>query len=118
MSSIAALADSQTVIVQMIAFSERRWQLPRYPKTMEEVGLQEMFLPLLFCERYPAAENDPAECIIPVDDAGIDISPQASVARAICTCDIFGTREWKIVPKALIFIEALMAPQFGHKGEL
>ena len=27
----------------------------------------------LFCERYPAAENDPAECIIRGDDAGIDI---------------------------------------------
>jgi AIPR protein len=27
----------------------------------------------LFCERYPAAENDPAECIIRGDDAGVDI---------------------------------------------
>ena len=47
MSSVAALADERTVIVQMIAFSERDWQLPRYLKTMEEAGLQEMFLPLL-----------------------------------------------------------------------
>jgi len=27
----------------------------------------------LFCERYPAAENDPDECIIRVDDAGVDV---------------------------------------------
>jgi hypothetical protein len=27
----------------------------------------------LLCERYPAAENDPAQCIIRGDDAGIDI---------------------------------------------
>lgn len=27
----------------------------------------------LLCDRYPAAENDPAECIIRGDDAGIDI---------------------------------------------
>jgi len=47
MSSVAALADRSTVVVQMIAFSERSWQLPRYLKTMEEAGLQEMFLPML-----------------------------------------------------------------------
>ena len=47
MSSVAAIADRRTVIVQMIAFSERRWQLPRYLKTLEDAGLQEMFLPLL-----------------------------------------------------------------------
>jgi hypothetical protein len=27
----------------------------------------------LFCERYPAAENSPDECIIRGDDAGVDI---------------------------------------------
>jgi hypothetical protein len=27
----------------------------------------------LFCARYPAAENNPAECIIRGDDAGVDI---------------------------------------------
>ena len=47
MSSVAAIADRRTVIVQMIAFSERRWQLPRYLETLEDAGLQEMFLPLL-----------------------------------------------------------------------
>jgi hypothetical protein len=47
MSSVAALADNRTVIVQMVAFSEPRWQLPRYLETMEEVGLIEVFLPAL-----------------------------------------------------------------------
>jgi hypothetical protein len=37
--------SSHTVIVQMLAFSEPRWQLPRYLETMEEAGLTEAFLP-------------------------------------------------------------------------
>jgi DNA methylase len=47
MSSVAALADERTVIVQMVAFSEPEWQLPRYLDTMQEAGLREMKLPLL-----------------------------------------------------------------------
>jgi hypothetical protein len=47
MSSVAELADKRTVIVQMVAFSEPRWQLPRYLKMMEDVGLTEVFLPAL-----------------------------------------------------------------------
>jgi hypothetical protein len=47
MSSVAAVADLSTVIVQMVAFSDRHWQLPRYLEIMEEAGLQEMFLPML-----------------------------------------------------------------------
>jgi len=47
MSSVAALADKRTVIVQMVAFSEPRWQLPRYLETMEEAGLTEVFLSTL-----------------------------------------------------------------------
>jgi len=47
MSSVAALANSRTVIVQMVAFSEPSWQLPRYIKTMEEAGLREVFLSVL-----------------------------------------------------------------------
>jgi hypothetical protein len=47
MSSIVALADELTVVVQMVAFSDTSWQLPRYLKTMEEVGLQEVFLSTL-----------------------------------------------------------------------
>ena len=47
MSSVAALADEQTVVVQMVAFSDASWQLPRYLETMAEAGLQELFLPTL-----------------------------------------------------------------------
>jgi hypothetical protein len=47
MSSVAAIADEHTMIVQMVAFSDASWQLPRYLATMEEVGLREVFLPTL-----------------------------------------------------------------------
>ena len=51
MSSVAALANPSTVVVQMVAFSEPSWQLPRYLETMEEAGLAEAFLPALKGER-------------------------------------------------------------------
>jgi hypothetical protein len=47
MSSVATLASMRTVIVQMVAFSEPEWQLPRYLETMRECGLAEVKLPLL-----------------------------------------------------------------------
>jgi hypothetical protein len=47
MSSVAALSDKRTIVVQMIAFSEPRWQLRRYLETMEKAGLAEVFLPAL-----------------------------------------------------------------------
>jgi hypothetical protein len=47
MSSIAALADSRTIVVQMVAFSTPEWQVKRYLATMEEAGLKEIFLPVL-----------------------------------------------------------------------
>lgn len=47
MSSVAAMADERTVVVQMVAFAEPKWQLPRYLETMEEAGLTEAFLPML-----------------------------------------------------------------------
>jgi hypothetical protein len=50
MSSVAALADRRTIIVQMLAFSQPRWQLPRYLETMEDAGLTEIFLPALHKE--------------------------------------------------------------------
>lgn len=50
MSSVAALADQNTIVVQMLAFSEVHWQLPRYLETMEEAGLTEVFLPKLMTE--------------------------------------------------------------------
>lgn len=51
MSSVAALCDSDTVLVQMVAFSDPSWQLPRYIETMEEAGLYEMKLTTLKDER-------------------------------------------------------------------
>jgi hypothetical protein len=50
MSSVAALADKRTIIVQMVVFSEPRWQLARYLEMMEDVGLTEVFLPMLQSE--------------------------------------------------------------------
>jgi hypothetical protein len=47
MSSVAAIADENTTIVQMVAFSDFSWQLDRYLETMEEAGLSEVFLPML-----------------------------------------------------------------------
>lgn len=44
MSSVAALANHETIIVQMVAFAEPEWQLHRYLGTMEEAGLSEVFL--------------------------------------------------------------------------
>jgi hypothetical protein len=51
MSSVAALSDEHTVVVQMLAFSNAKWQLPRYLETMREAGLEEVFLPALQGER-------------------------------------------------------------------
>jgi hypothetical protein len=39
--SIAAMAGPDTIIVQMVAFSEAEWQLPRYLKVMQACGLEE-----------------------------------------------------------------------------
>lgn len=47
MSSVAALADENTVVVQMVAFSDMSWQLERYLETMHQAGLSEVFLPAL-----------------------------------------------------------------------
>lgn len=50
MRSVAQLADARTMVVQMVAFSEPTWQLPRYLKAMEDAGLVEEFLPILNAE--------------------------------------------------------------------
>jgi hypothetical protein len=47
MSSVAMLADADTVVVQMLAFSEASWQLPQYLQCMDQAGLTEVFLPSL-----------------------------------------------------------------------
>jgi hypothetical protein len=47
MSSISAIVDDNTVVAQMVAFSDSSWQLEKYLDTMEAAGLQEAFLPSL-----------------------------------------------------------------------
>lgn len=51
MSSVTRLCDKSTTVVQMLAFGEPEWQLPRYLETMEAAGLAEVKLPSLARER-------------------------------------------------------------------
>jgi len=41
-ASVAAMAGPQTTIVQMVAFSDAEWQLPKYLDVMELCGLSEV----------------------------------------------------------------------------
>jgi hypothetical protein len=41
-SSIAQISGQDTIIVQMVAFSEPNWQLPKYLEVMERAGLTEL----------------------------------------------------------------------------
>lgn len=50
MASVSKLADAETTVVQMVAFSDPSWQLNRYLQAMKSAGLQEVFLPLLQSE--------------------------------------------------------------------
>lgn len=50
MLSLAAVANEHTTVVQMVAFSDREWQLQRYLEAMEDAGLQEVFLEALVRE--------------------------------------------------------------------
>lgn len=45
--SVAALCSEETTIVQVVAFSEPSWQLPRYLSVTDDAGFQELFLPEL-----------------------------------------------------------------------
>lgn len=45
--SVAALCSRETTIVQVMAFSEPSWQLPRYLSVADDVGFHEFFLPTL-----------------------------------------------------------------------
>ncbi len=45
LKSVAALCDEDTVVVQVVAFSQPEWQLPRYLSVADDVGLQECLLP-------------------------------------------------------------------------
>lgn len=44
LDSIAAVCDHDTTIVQVVAFSEPEWQLPRYLSVADDAGFQEHFL--------------------------------------------------------------------------
>ena len=45
LQSVAALCDRETMIVQVVAFSEPEWQLPRYLSVADDVGMVECLLP-------------------------------------------------------------------------
>lgn len=45
--SLATVCDRNTIIVQMVGFSEPSWQLPRYLSIADDVNLAECFLPTL-----------------------------------------------------------------------
>jgi len=47
LKSIASLCTEETVIVQVVAFTEPSWQLPRYLAVADDVGLRECLLPQL-----------------------------------------------------------------------
>lgn len=51
LKSVAALCDERTTVVQVVAFSEPQWQLPRYLAVADEAGLVEQFLPGLGDDR-------------------------------------------------------------------
>lgn len=45
LQSVAAVCDRDTMIVQVVAFSEPEWQLPRYLSVADDVGMTECLLP-------------------------------------------------------------------------
>lgn len=45
-SSISKLCDSSSLVVQMVAFSEPVWQLPKYLEAMSDAGLREVDMAL------------------------------------------------------------------------
>lgn len=47
LASVAALCSKETLIVQVLAFSQPSWQLARYLSVADDVGLVESFLPSL-----------------------------------------------------------------------
>lgn len=46
-SSVAKVADNETLVVQMVAFSESSWQLPAYLEMMRNSGFEEVLFPAL-----------------------------------------------------------------------
>jgi hypothetical protein len=47
MKSIAAICSKETTVMQVVAFSDPSWQLPRYLSVVDDAGLKEKFLPNL-----------------------------------------------------------------------
>ena len=47
LQSVADICAEDTLLVQIVAFSEPRWQLPRYLSVADDAGLREAFLPVL-----------------------------------------------------------------------
>ena len=45
LKSVVAVCDDRTTVVQVVAFSEPEWQLPRYLAVADEAGLVEQYLP-------------------------------------------------------------------------
>lgn len=45
LQSVAALCDQDTMVVQVVAFAQPGWQLPRYLSVADDVGLTECLLP-------------------------------------------------------------------------
>lgn len=45
LQSVAALCDRDTMVVQVVAFAQPEWQLPRYLSVADDVGLAECLLP-------------------------------------------------------------------------
>ena len=44
LDSVAAVCDHDTTVVQVVAFSEPNWQLPRYLSVADDAGFEEYFL--------------------------------------------------------------------------
>jgi DNA methylase len=51
LAGIAQCCDETTTIIQVVAFAEPAWQLPRYLDINDAVGFKEMRIPGLVCER-------------------------------------------------------------------
>jgi hypothetical protein len=51
LNSIAALCARDTIVIQVVAFSEPDWQLPKYLRANNVAGLEEICLPLVSNER-------------------------------------------------------------------
>jgi hypothetical protein len=47
MTSVASVCADDAIIVQVVAFSQPEWQLPRYLETVAQAGFTEMRLPVL-----------------------------------------------------------------------